>query len=211
MSSIAQKCKVNGCNGIGKLDKKTNKLYLIKGYCQRHYAQVSKKGYVYTSRGDAREAIIDGDIAKIPLGVGAKLGYAIVDKEDAWVDKYKWHIRSGYAITSYSPGVGHLSMHRIINKTEPGMFTDHINRNRLDNRKSNLRSVTSSQNHRNARIYGCSGYKGVQYLKSKNVWIATIKGVASKRFKSKECAAVYYNRLAKEVYGEYAYLNIIKE
>lgn len=124
--------------------------------------------------------------------------FTIVDKEDYdFLKQWKWHEHgSGYAIRR----VGHpgkiIWMHREINKTPEDLQTDHINRNRLDNRKSNLRSVTRSVNILNSkkRVDNTSGHKGVYWEKTKNRWLASIcidnKQIRLGRFKNKEDAII---------------------
>ena len=58
-----------------------------------------------------------------------------------------------------------------------GYEIDHINRDVLDNRKTNLRFVTHSQNIINAKIQSNnkSGHKGVSWAKHMNKWRAQIK------------------------------------
>lgn len=81
-------------------------------------------------------------------------GFAIVDDKDfEWLNKYTWHSNHrGYAIRNTSKTVNGYKkqwvviMHREINKTPKGLDTDHINRNRLDNRRTNLRTATRSLN-----------------------------------------------------------------
>ena len=67
-------------------------------------------------------------------------------------------------------------MHRVINNTPDDMQTDHINRNKLDNRKKNLRTVTTQQNQRNTNLSknNTSGYIGVYLNKRVNKWMAYI-------------------------------------
>jgi hypothetical protein len=96
-----------------------------------------------------------------------------------------------------------------------GLIVDHINGNRLDNRKLNLRVVNAKQNAQNSRPRknSSSKYKGVCKDKKLNKWQAQIKINGKSMYlgsyvEEKE-AAVAYNRAAKEAYGEYAYLNIL--
>lgn len=81
--------------------------------------------------------------------------YVFVDDEDfEWLDKWKWCLKENkfsgnkYAQRTSSP---QISMHRLILQTPKGMYSDHVNHNGLDNRRSNLRIVTASENQRNLR------------------------------------------------------------
>lgn len=113
-------------------------------------------------------------------------GYStIVDEDDYhFLMKWKWHAcLSGdrvYAMRNSKTKNGkrhHIMMHRIINKTPDGMDTDHINGNGLDNRRSNLRNATRTQNQWNRRENkkGASKYKGVYWHKQHRKWIASIQ------------------------------------
>lgn len=101
--------------------------------------------------------------------------YAIIDDDDfLLISKYKWTLTShGYAVTT---DVQRIYMHRMINKTPSGMITDHINKNTLDNKKSNLRTTNSSVNAINTvlRKTNTSGYKGVHFAKNIKKWEAYI-------------------------------------
>lgn len=99
-------------------------------------------------------------MAKIPLhGKHGKGQYAIIDDEDYLeVSKYRWHLQSrGYAaVTRKSGGVTRLIlMHRLIANTPPHLHTDHINHNKLDNRKANLRVCDRFVNQQNRLDQGC--------------------------------------------------------
>lgn len=95
--------------------------------------------------------------------------YALVDAEDFdRINQWKWYFCHGYANRSKD----NVSMHRFINETPKGLYTDHINRDKLDNRKVNLRTVTKSQNDHNTGPMknNKSGYKGIYWYQEKGKW-----------------------------------------
>lgn len=107
-----------------------------------------------------------------------------------------------------------ILLHREIMNAPQGMVVDHINHDKLDNRKSNLRLVTNQQNRFNSNKPNSaktSKYKGVSWRKYVQLWIASIrfngKDEIIGRFKSEDTAAVAYNVYAKKYFGEYALLN----
>ena len=76
---------------------------------------------------------------------------AIIDTEDIEkINNYasSYHIDS----TGYPRAGSYRFLHRLINNTPAGMETDHINRNKLDNRKSNLRTSTHKENMNNRNL-----------------------------------------------------------
>ncbi len=103
-------------------------------------------------------------------------GISIVDDEDyEWLSQRPWHIGSAF----YATGPKGEFMHREIllkynllikNKKKE---VDHINRNKLDNRKENLRMVSRSINCLN-RI-SKNKYKGIKYLKKYNYWLTRLQ------------------------------------
>ena len=160
---------------------------------------------------------------QIPLTQGK---YALVDDEDYdFINQRKWHCNSsGYAVraTSYKNAENRtvktkLFMHRIINKTLEKMYTDHINGNPLDNRKSNLRTCTTAQNNANRikALGTTSKYNGVHWCKRDTAWIAAIRIDGKKKvlgyFKSEAEAALAYNEAAIKHHGEFALLNKIED
>lgn len=115
----------------------------------------------------------------IPLGRSGK--FAIVDEEDfAYLSLWTWYLSSvGYAIrTKAQPQENGkrsrklILMHRVVNQTPEGFDTDHINRDKLDNRRSNLRTATRSENERNKNLHpnNISGCSGVTWNKSRKKW-----------------------------------------
>jgi len=75
--------------------------------------------------------------------------FTIVDRDNfEWLNQWKWGLSTkGYVVRKENKK--NITMSRLINKTPEGYQTDHINRNKLDNRKKNLRTVTNKINHRN--------------------------------------------------------------
>ena len=142
--------------------------------------------------------------------------FALVnDKDFKLVDSSRWAISSnGYAVKRGNKGL--ILMHREIIKTPEGSETDHINGNKLDNRRKNLRVVNHAENnrYRSKQKNNTSGYKGVAWNKTLKYWVAYIK-VNQKRlnlgyFKNKEEAAMAYNKSAKKNHGKFAILNDVK-
>jgi len=137
----------------------------------------------------------------------------IVDDEDfEHLNQFKW-CAFGNHIGRYSKERKLVYMHRYLMNTPKEMVCDHINGNPLDNRKSNLRNCTQSQNCMNRRKI--SGLKGTYWRKEKNRWIAHIvicidgakKQIRLGSYKTQEEAARVYDEAAIKYYGEFARLN----
>lgn len=110
--------------------------------------------------------------------------YAQIDPEDyKALSQFKWHVtKEGYA--ARSQGYGTTYMHRLIMNTPDGMHTDHINHDRLDNRKANLRVCTHAENLQNQRKRGtvhAITVKGHKYF------VGVVK-VNYKRYQTTTCA-----------------------
>lgn len=125
--------------------------HLARGYCQMHYYRL-KRGHADVTaptRFTKRKAIIVGKIAKLPLGINACKGYAIVDKEFAYLESLNWSLDGhGYPCAYYEGKVTKLH-HLTLGKPKTNMEIDHINRNKIDARLSNLREVTHKENMAN--------------------------------------------------------------
>lgn len=98
--------------------------------------------------------------------------------------------------------------HLVIGKPSKGMVVDHINGNRYDNRRDNLRFATVSQNNQNVRRnVENGGYVGVYYTEAKNHWRAFCKGMYLGSYKSDIEAAKQYDKAAYTIFGEFAKTN----
>lgn len=106
-----------------------------------------------------------------------RAAWALVDEADVpLIQDHIWRLHNaGYAHTWVDRGAHRgMGMHRLIMGLEhsDGLEVDHINGDRLDNRRSNLRVVThaeNAQNHPSRR--GTSIYRGV-YRNKRGRWIA---------------------------------------
>jgi hypothetical protein len=122
------------------------------------------------------------DTARIPLMSrwGEVKAYALVDADDyEWASRWRWTLsRYGYALRRETRN-GHLDtifLHREILGLAKGdeRQGDHINRDRLDNRRANLRAVPRAVNQQNISAHrdGSSQYRGVYWNKADRKWQA---------------------------------------
>lgn len=150
----------------------------------------------------------------IPLTRGK---FAVIDVEDLHlVEGYTWSatkIRGVWYAQSWNPlPVGKMiHMHRTIMGYPEGFLVDHRDFNGLNNRRSNLRLATKTQNQAHSRWkIGKSGYRGVFPVRD-GVWKAVISiGNRSKHigtFSTPEEAAQAYDEHATSLHGEFAVLN----
>ena len=147
--------------------------------CRRHIDQMERFGKIISrTRYDKNEIIIGEQYAEICFYNNdcEEIGRTKIDLED--VEKcaqYKWSFSNGGYIVRMKPTL--LFLHRFIldcNNNEQEV--DHINRDKLDNRKSNLRTCTAFENSRNKGMHrnNKSGVKGVFQRKGSNKWNAFI-------------------------------------
>ncbi len=193
--------------------------HLARGYCSIHYTRWRTKGTpnAYSKAIPNTYRLLD-DFAEVDLRNrrGNIIGIAIVDaKVLQRVIKYRWCMDStGYAIGRVNRKL--VRLHRYL-LNNPKNTIDHINRNKLDNRKINLRLCTSAQNSQNqSGRQKTSEYKGVSYSKErkwqKPRWVVFAKFPKStKRFwgsyPSELEAAKAYNDVATLYGDEFTYLN----
>ena len=156
-------------------------------------------------------------MSRLPV-IGTKTGIVIlVDEEDyEYLSQFTWRAactNSKFYAAAIVDGV-QTYMHRLLMKPEEGLLVDHINGLTLDNRRSNLRIVTSFQNQKNSAVRSNSstGFKGVSKHKDGS-FQARIKLPEGKRislgyFPTAELAGEAYATAAKQYYGEYAHVNV---
>jgi len=155
---------------------------------------------------------------EIPLSQGK---VALVDDADyEWLNQWKWSYskpgpkhRVGYVVRKEeSDNRRAIYMHRLILGLSDNEATDHVNGNGLDNRRTNLRIASPSENSCNVpkqRQWKGSRFKGVwPYAKR---WRAQIGLRYIGMFLTEEEAALAYNIAALTEYGEFASLNPISE
>lgn len=150
---------------------------------------------------------------------------AVVDAEDAeWLSGHRWYLsNTGYAVRDEHKNGAKRSvlMHRVVLGLERGGVADHINRNKLDNRKANLRLADHSRNGANrSKVHRKNGtssaFKGVSLDRRsfhwrEKVWEAYIwvdrKKSRLGRHRSEVSAARAYDEAALKYYGTFACLN----
>lgn len=152
---------------------------------------------------------------QIPLGNGI---YSLVDDEDYdFIMQRKWYFRNGYAArgeyVEEKRNNRTVFMHREVMKSITSI--DHIDGDKLNNQKSNLRVANKSQNAANmVKKQKCtSRFKGVVWHKKAKKWMSRIvvnyKGIYLGIYNSEIEAAEAYNDAALKHFGEFARLNEI--
>lgn len=168
-----QKCSICG---------EAKQIIKLKGicYCKRHFNQMYRYGEIFESTiYDRNEIIIMNNYAIIKIKDVKQNPKAecIIDIED--IDKvkdYKWYSSYNYCVTKALNPKSATDIANVIFNDFENKY-DHINHNRLDNRKINLRPVTSHQNAMNMgkKNTNTSGVTGVQQqLQKPFKWYATI-------------------------------------
>ena len=200
-------CSVDGC-----LNK-----HMGRSFCKRHYLQIFRHGRLLDRTTYDKNEIIDyEDYYEICLysgnGEQKEIARTKIDREDVEKVKcYKWHLSHyGYAKTNRQgekPKSVHL--HGLILDVPFGCGIDHINHDRLDNRKKNLRIATKSQNAMNqkTRPNSKSGKTGVLWYRNRWVSSITVRGkvIYLGRFKNREVAIDNRRKAENKYFGEFAY------
>lgn len=131
---------------------------------------------------------------------------------DSWerLKNYSWRKNHGYAVTQENRR--QISFHReVMNVENPKIQVDHINGNRLDNRKENLRLCTNQENSFNKykNSNNTSGFKGVYFDRRDSKWRSSIqfngKSYKSpKRYDTPEEAYEWYKKKSDELFKEFS-------
>lgn len=193
-------CKVRGCNNT----------IICKNVCWKHYNQLRLYGKILKRTIRDKNKIVDcGNYYEICLyNVKCKeVARAKIDKEDFnKVKNYKWGICSqGYAKTTIIQKKERKKafyLHQLIIGKKQNFITDHINRDKLDNRKQNLRHCTHQQNMMNSVNKGCN------WLKENKKWRALIvvngKNIHLGLFTNKKEAILIKRKAEKKYFGKFA-------
>lgn len=143
-----------------------------------------------------------------------KGGFALIDEADVpYVSRFNWStMANGYAMRS-TRHTGKFLLHREIiqqfTEIPPTHIVDHISGDRLDCRRSNLRTGSVSQNGMNSkkRKDNKSGFRGVSWVARDSDWAAFItlggKSVRLGSFATPEEASACYEEVAKANFGEF--------
>lgn len=174
-------------------------------------------------------SFITGDVAEIDIstqtlqGAAARIDAAdlalILDGDGRWLAVKAKKCAMTYASRKRrSDGRSEFMHRRILGlSSDDGFVVDHANRDGLDNRRANLRKCSQSENMANQAPVrgGSSTWKGVTRTHGCRPWVAHIKlrgrHIHLGRYQSEVEAARAYNVAARELFGEFARINITDE
>lgn len=178
-------------NGCCVLDcESRNRLCYIENnrYCGKHYQQMKVYGRIsIRTKYDINEIEIFDDYAKMYLYDARSnvIGFTIFDIED--IEKVsssgKWgtNRKSQYVYNQSLDENKTVMIHHFLLGIRPheleNFVVDHINRDRRDNRKSNLRIVSLQKNaiNKGMQSNNTSGYPGIHFNKTRKKWESAIK------------------------------------
>jgi len=103
----------------------------------------------------------------------------LLSDEDAHLKNYTWRVNNHGYVQRHRKVNGEWSSFALIHREVmgltygDGLSVDHINHDKLDNRRENLRVVTRAQNNQNReKGYGSSKWRGVSWNKGEGRWVA---------------------------------------
>lgn len=187
--------------------------------CGKHSSQYYKYGKVLKRTRADRNEIVENEDGTFTICLYNKkhecIGKALIDKEDIELVKpYKWGFDGCYARTTI-PKNGKstiLYLHRLLMNIPIGVV-DHINGNKLDNRRCNLRVCTTADNvhNRTDKATTRSGIHGISWVERISKWHVRIcinyKQKHIGYYANIEDAIEARKRAEKEYFGKYSHLN----
>lgn len=163
-----QICKIEGC---------TNKYY-GKGFCKKHYDTNKKYGDpLHWCRGDANTFIIENNIVEV--SIPHTEDYFTINIDD-WnqVKQYSWYLKNpGYISATINDKT--IYLHRFLMNAQKGDIIDHVDRNKMNNTRSNLRLSDYYKNAWNSEGYGKTKVKGVMLTKEKKYMVRIMRNYQS--------------------------------
>lgn len=164
---MSQTCTINNCQNFIKVKS--------RGLCGKHYQRWWNHGDPsISSPRDPRPILTKNKMAYIPLGVEAKHGYATIDPIDVKkVQQYKWTFDGRYPITCVDGRM--LYLHHLIAGKRADQVIDHVNGDKFDARRANLRHVSYQVNSLNRHHKPRNGYMGIYFDRSRNTWCAQMQ------------------------------------
>lgn len=153
-----------------------------------------------------RYSFVDADTVRCDLANG---DFFLIDAVDyPEISKHRWSLDDqGYVHTTIHGK--HIKLHSFLLSSK-GSIVDHINGNKNDNRRSNLRICSAMENSRNQKLRSDNGtgYKGVSYDQRRMKYVASItvnyKTKFLGYFSNPIDAALKYDQAAYLLFGEYA-------
>lgn len=185
-----------------------------KGLCKKHYTQVERHGYILSKTiFNKNEMVIRGNYVEIILvnRECKEVARTLVDLEDiVRLMSLKWRLKKDGYVSSSKRGEKDIILHRLImNVGNSKLVIDHINHNKLDNIKCNLRVCTKSQNNMNMQPteQNKTGYVGV--TKEDNKYRVSIQVHGDRKrlgsFKTLDEAILVRKQAELEYFGEFRY------
>lgn len=175
-SKFKKECEVCGKHS-DRMYLKGNKFGQI--LCKRHYLQLWRHGKISGDYDDIY--IVENNYVLIKV-VNSRTGkitaYSKIDENDlGLIRQYKWHLTSnGYLATRTNYKI--MFLHQLFLDYDTTRYEcDHINRDKLDNRRSNIQIITNQENSRNKgpNKNNRTGRKGITlFIKRKKKYMARI-------------------------------------